>query len=67
MIAEQLAQAHARIAELESENIEIKRDLRRYENARVVLCAEIDHLRSKIYGRNTHPDAIRCGCDECNS
>jgi hypothetical protein len=49
---------HSRIDDLEQR-------CARYENARLILCIEIDHLRHKLGINNTHPDADKCGCDEC--
>lgn len=37
-----------RIAQLEKENIELKRDNRRYENGRVILMGMIDRLTEQL-------------------
>jgi hypothetical protein len=51
---------------LEAENIKLREDVRRWENARHVWGAEISHYQTKLYGPNTHPDAdVFCGCKEC--
>lgn len=67
MIAEQLAQAHARIAELERELLETQRTLRRTQNGLDIAMTENDHLKTKLYGKRArHPDATVCQCEECN-
>ena len=48
MIAEQLAQAHARIAVLERELLETHRTLHRTENARVVLLGYYERHKAQI-------------------
>jgi hypothetical protein len=47
---------------LQSRITDLERTCARYENARLVLCIEIDHLRRKLGFHNTHPDADKCGC-----
>jgi chromosome segregation ATPase len=51
---------------LEARANELEKDLRRYENAHLILCLENDHMKTKLSGtRNMHPDAIKCSCPEC--
>lgn len=55
-----------RIERQEREIEELKRTVARYENARLILVRDVDHLRTKLYGKNTHTDADKCICEECS-
>jgi hypothetical protein len=43
----------------------LERDNARYENARIIMIGEIDHLRRKLGFNNTHPASEKCSCEEC--
>lgn len=40
----------------------LEQDVARYENARIVVGMELDHMRRKLGFHNDHPDAIKCPC-----
>jgi hypothetical protein len=51
---------------LREENKKLREEVGVWERARHVWVAEIAHLRTTLYGPNTHPGAdIFCGCKEC--
>ena len=55
------------IAELRRQNEFLREELARTRSANLVLSIERDALARKVYGENTHPDAVAHMREACKS